>query len=218
VRAATEEAFDLVLMDIQMPEMDGLEASRRIRSRRSDGLPIIALTAHAFAEERERCRAAGMDDFLAKPFKPNELYEVVERWVAGGEDPSQSEGRTRMVEEDGGAPRTPVDLEGFRAVMRAAGVEEVVDVTLDVYLSEAPELFRGLEGAVAGGEAEAVRRAAHSLKSASGNIRAKRLADMLQQMEDRGKNGEVDEARGMLGALRQEYEAVVEYLQADRSA
>jgi len=218
VRTATEEAFDLVLMDIQMPEMDGFEAARRIRARNPDAPPIIALTAHAFAEERERCRAAGMDDFLAKPFKPDELYEMVERRVAGGGPSTRREERTRMTDEQGGTARVPVDLEGFRAVMREAGVEEVVEVTLDVYLSEAPELFRALEQALDGGDAEAVRRAAHSLKSASGNIRAKQLADMLQGMEDRGKQGEVAEARAALGTLRDEYQAVIRYLREERSA
>ncbi len=217
VRAATEEPFDLVLMDIQMPEMDGLEASRRIRDRHAAGsLPIIALTAHAFAEERERCRAAGMDDFVAKPFDPGELYAAVERWVGSAVDVSRGEERSPMREDQHDGTRPPVDLEGFRSVMRDAGVEEVVNVTLDVYLSEAPQLFEGLEAAVDKGAAEEIRRAAHSLKSASGNIRAKRLAEFLQRMEDRGKGGEVDGARAALGELRAEYDAVILYVKADR--
>jgi two-component system sensor histidine kinase/response regulator len=73
----------VVLMDIQMPEMDGIAATRAIRAmERFEDLPIIALTAHALAEERERCEAAGMTDFLTKPFKPHELFEAVENAVA----------------------------------------------------------------------------------------------------------------------------------------
>jgi CheY-like chemotaxis protein/HPt (histidine-containing phosphotransfer) domain-containing protein len=215
VRTALDGTFDLVLMDIQMPVMDGLEAARRIRAREPEGPPIIALTAHAFAEERERCRAAGMDDFLAKPFEPGELYDVVERWVGRPEASSRrEEGSGMRVEAD--AEHVPVDLVGFRDVMREAGVEEVVDVTLDVYLSEAPELFRSLEAAVHGGEGEAMRRAAHSLKSASGNIRAKRLAELLQRMENQGRDGDVEGARRALPDLRDAYEAVVRYVRADR--
>jgi PAS domain S-box-containing protein len=218
VRTAVGGTFDLVLMDIQMPGMDGLDASRRIRAQCGEALPIIALTAHAFAEERERCRAAGMDDFLAKPFKPNELYGMVERWVGDVErrGAPRAEERAHMGEQGEDVGRAPVDLDGFRSVMREAGVEEVVGVTLDVYLTEAPQLFSGLEGAVEKGEAEEVRRAAHSLKSASGNIRAKRLAELLQRMEDHGGGGEVEQARIAMAALRDEYEAVIRYLRADR--
>lgn len=77
-----EQAFDLVLMDCNMPVMDGYEATRHIRERgRWPGLPIVALTANAMPEERERCRAAGMDDYLAKPFRREDLLAVVDRWV-----------------------------------------------------------------------------------------------------------------------------------------
>jgi len=203
-------------MDIQMPEMDGLEASRRIRDQPGNGsLPIVALTAHAFAEERERCRAAGMNDFLAKPFKPRDLYEVVERWIGGDANAPRSKEVEEVTEDRGDAP-APVDLEGFRATMREAGVEEVVDTTLEIYLSEAPVLFRGIEEAVASGAPEEVRRAAHSLKSASGNIRANRLAFLLQYMEDRGQAGDVEGARELFGALREEYRAVIDYLEEGR--
>jgi len=216
VRAAAAGGFDLVLMDIQMPEMDGLEASRRIRGQPGNAsLPIVALTAHAFAEERERCSAAGMNDFVAKPFKPGDLYEVVERWIGGTAKALRSKEVEKVKEDRDDAP-APVDLKGFRATMREAGVEEVVDATLEIYLSEAPVLFNGIEQAVASGEPEDVRRAAHSLKSASGNIRANRLAFLLQYMEDRGQAGDVDGARELFGALREEYRAVIEYLEEGR--
>jgi two-component system, sensor histidine kinase and response regulator len=83
-------AFDLVLMDCQMPEMDGLEATEQIRNPGSSVLdhavPVIAMTANAFAEDRERCLAAGMDDFLPKPVDRDALVEVLERWIKAGED------------------------------------------------------------------------------------------------------------------------------------
>jgi hypothetical protein len=75
--------FDVVLMDLQMPELDGLEATIQLRARGFHDLPVVALTAHAYAEERGRCAAAGMDDFLAKPFKMQQLISTVERWGGG---------------------------------------------------------------------------------------------------------------------------------------
>jgi CheY-like chemotaxis protein len=81
VAAAVRGGFDIVLMDIRMPEMDGLEACRRIRALPNGGLPIVALTANALAEERERCLAAGMDGYLTKPLEPEALYAELCRWL-----------------------------------------------------------------------------------------------------------------------------------------
>jgi CheY-like chemotaxis protein/HPt (histidine-containing phosphotransfer) domain-containing protein len=216
VEAVRAHVFDLVLMDIQMPVMDGLEATRLIRRFKGpEELPIIALTAHAFAEERERSRAAGMNDFLAKPFKPDDLYELVDRWVPDRQTPNSETTEKRAMQEMDG-PVSPVDLEGFRAIMREAGVEEVVDATVDIYLTEAPTIFEEIDGAVRSGDTEGTRRAAHSLKSASGNIRAGRLSDLLQAMEVLGKEGDVEGALVAFPELHAEFESVMTYLRSFR--
>jgi len=217
VEAARRDRYDLVLMDIQMPEMDGLEATREIRRfADAETLPVVALTAHAFAEEKERARDVGMNDFLTKPFKPAELYEMVERW-ARVESSSAPPG-----ERDENMDRTqdrehPVDLEGFRTLMREAGVEDIVETTVAIYMDEAPKIFAGIEAAVTAGDAEAIRRTAHSLKSASGNIRAMRLFELLKGMEALGRAGESVKARDAIGELRAEFGAVMSYLR-DASA
>ena len=138
VEAVLSKPYDLVLMDIQMPVMDGHEATRRIREReRFASLPIVALTAHAFAEERERCEASGMDDFLAKPMKPAELFDILKRWGPDGARTARST-REPPVEEaagiDSNAP--PVDVDSFRAIMREGGIEEIVQPTLELYERE----------------------------------------------------------------------------------
>ena len=213
VEAAQRDRFDLVLMDIQMPEMDGIEATRMIRRfADADTLPIIALTAHAFAEERERSRGAGMNDFLAKPFKPSDLFDVVDRWARL--EPSGGPTSTKEDEaiDPGQAHEPPVDLEGFRATMREAGVEEVVDTTLAIYASDAPAIFAGLEAAVAAADTDELRRGAHSLKSASGNIRANRLCGLLQAMENLGRDGDAEGARAAWPEVKAEFGAVMAYL------
>ena len=106
----------------------------------------------------------------------------------------------------------PVDVEGFRSMMREVGVEEVVDATLAIYVAEATKTMRRMVTAVATGDAEEIRQAAHSLKSSSGNVRATRLAELLQELESFGKQGNVDGATDLFSAVQSEYDAVMSYL------
>ncbi|MDA0313438.1 MAG: Hpt domain-containing protein [Gemmatimonadetes bacterium] len=111
----------------------------------------------------------------------------------------------------------PVDIEGFRAMMREVGIEEIVDTTLEVYASEAPSVIQRLEDAIAAQDADGVRSAAHSLKSSSGNIRSDRFAAMLEELEQLGRNGKTSEATAYYTALRAEYDAVMAYLAAQQA-
>jgi PAS domain S-box-containing protein len=212
--AVQERPYDIVLMDIQMPAMDGLEATRRIRSLPGlADLPVIALTAHAFSEERGRCEQAGMNDFLAKPFKPDDLFELVERWVSGaGWDEAADRGgeQASALETD-----PPVDIAGFRAVMKEAGVEEeVVDTTLQLFQPEAREVFARLQGAIDAGEPDDIRTQAHMLRASSGTIRATGLADVLGKLESLVRAGDVDGAKELFPDVAEEYGAVMDYLGA----
>lgn len=111
--------------------------------------------------------------------------------------------------------RPPVDLAGFRETMREAGVEEIVDATLEIYVSEATGLFEALRGAVAAGDTEEVRARAHSLKSSSGNVWAVDLAGLLNQMESAARSGDMSGAAEIFEWVEPEYEAVMAYLAAD---
>jgi CheY-like chemotaxis protein/HPt (histidine-containing phosphotransfer) domain-containing protein len=234
LEALEEEVPDLVLMDVQMPEMDGLEATEEIRGDpRFKSVPILALTAHVLPEERQRCEDAGMDDYVPKPFKPGDLRERVEHWARvgragpegdGPEEPGLSgtggEG-PESTEEDFGAvsaEEPPVFLHEFRAAMKEAGIESVVDAAVTAYMEETPERAAALEAAVADGDMQAVQREAHGLKSGSRNIRADGLALLLEELEAAGKEGRKDDVAASLPELRKTLDRVLDYLREQGSS
>jgi CheY-like chemotaxis protein len=202
VDAVRREQYDAVLMDIEMPELDGLAATQQIR-RLPGGheLRIIGLSAHAMAGHREKGMAAGMNGYLTKPLKPRELFSAVEEW-------SMSE----PTEREPAFTPMPVDLGQFRQVMHEAGVDDSADMILRLFMREAPERLRAIERDVETRDAEAIRKSAHAFKSSAVNIRAQSLANLLQLLESAGERGALDKAAGMLDQLRGELEAVLAYL------
>jgi CheY-like chemotaxis protein len=203
VAAVTRAPYDLVLMDIQMPELDGFEATRRIREGVAAHVPIIALTAHALTGERERCLANGMNGYLSKPFRAHDLFAIVE---GIGED--HEAGPTPEI-----APPTPaIDLEAFRRSMREAGAEEAVDAILELFAQTAPERVAALNAAMESGDAKAIANAAHAFKSPSSAIGALRLGGLLQEIELAGKAGDIARAREAFASLDAETAAVLAQL------
>ncbi|MBW2000023.1 MAG: PAS domain S-box protein, partial [Deltaproteobacteria bacterium] len=171
-----KESFDLILMDVQMPEMDGIEATRAIRERErrmESRIPIVAMTAHAMKGDKERCLAAGMDDYVSKPVKAEELYRVIERQAVK----SRKGGRMKREWSVPGTGDMIKDDEIFNEAKALEVVDgdrellkEIIEMFLEEHLNDVERLWEGVKSS----NAHEVERAAHSLKGSVGSLGAKR--------------------------------------------
>ncbi len=200
--------FDVILMDIQMPELDGVAATAEIRALPGgDRIPVVALTAHATAGDRERYLAQGMDDYLTKPFKSDDLFAAVERT---GQATGRPDGATSGERAESA---TPVDVASFREEMRAAGVESAVNQMLGVFMGDAPSRLGTLKKVAKQDDPKAIRDAAHAYKSACRTIRAYRLAELLQEAESEAAAGNVARARALVPEITKAHKRAMKYLQ-----
>jgi signal transduction histidine kinase/CheY-like chemotaxis protein/HPt (histidine-containing phosphotransfer) domain-containing protein/PAS domain-containing protein len=227
------EDFDVVLMDVQMPVMDGLEAARAIRLRELDRegqstasrIPIIAMTAHALHQDRENCLAAGMDDHIAKPIDPGELFRVLRAWLRpqfqyfsdqGFTDQSLSESKETVME----ASTTPselhlpgIDVPGLRE--RLMDDDELFNEVLLLFLRENVDKMDKIDQLLQASELEEARMQAHSLKGMAGNIGASDLARTAGALELALKNGrQGDEIKALFDATAKDMSQIIEGLRA----
>ncbi|NWG14069.1 MAG: response regulator [Acidobacteria bacterium] len=192
--------FDIVLMDVQMPEMDGFEATAAIRRREeSTGshIPIVAMTAHTMKGDRERCLEAGMDDYISKPIRPQILDEKLHALVAscplGGAAADGGQARAEVIERDD-------------VLARFGGDFEFLASSFELFRADYPSLVRALRDAVSTGDPAAVERAAHTLKGAVSNFVAKAAAAAALRIEKMGRERELAGAREALAHLEHEVE------------
>ncbi len=193
------ESYDLVLMDVQMPEMDGYEATRQIRDPRSavlnHNIPIIATTAHAMAGDAELCLAAGMSDYISKPIDPKFLAKLVEKWLAqkvhraSGEAPAESA-------MDGNAPPPKPEIESlvFNSTVfleRMMGDEEFAREVAAGFVEELPSLLSTLKEEFARGNLETIWKQAHKMKGSAANVGGETLRDAAMEVEQAGKTGDL---------------------------
>ena len=202
VEAVARRGYDLVLMDCHMPQVDGCAATAEIRRHEREGVggrrtPIVALTADALAGDAERCRAVGMDDYLAKPVTAKRLAAVVARWA-----------QVRGAEADAPA-LDPAALEG----LRAAGL---LDQVVALYVRDTPGQLEALRRAAERGEAATLAEVAHSLKGSSALLGATALAARAAELQGMGDAGALHGAPAAVDALEQELGYVRTALEAVR--
>jgi PAS domain S-box-containing protein len=182
--AIKERPFDLVLMDVQMPEMGGFEATRAIRAREKHTggrLPIVAMTAHAMKGDRERCLEAGMDAYVSKPVEAEELARVIGEVVAdSAKSSSLPDGANAAID----MPALMARLRGDTALLKELA---------ELFLAEQVKIQASIDDAVARRDAAALQYAAHALKGAVGNFMAKDAFQAAQQLEELGRDGDLSE-------------------------
>lgn len=215
------EPYDLVLMDCQMPEMDGYEATRLIREPSTGVLnprvPVIAMTANALAGDRAKCVEAGMDDYVAKPVRAQDLEAVIAKWAKTGRDAQEKTlglpsplpvppAFDPLPEKQKVAP--VFDREAL--LERLMGDQELAEAILCSFIQETPRQIHSLRSALEQGDAQAVRRWAHTIKGAAGNVGAMLLREKALCLEEEAKAGALEKARELLEAMEASWQAFLE--------
>jgi CheY-like chemotaxis protein len=196
--ALEAQPFDAVLMDVEMPEMDGYEATAAIRdgertTRRH--IPILAMTAHAMKGAREACLAAGMDSYVSKPLQPRALFEAVEGLVfAGAPDP--------IAQPSADPPEAVLDR--AELLGHVGGDEELLREMVALFLDDSPRMFEAVRAAIELADAPQLRLAAHALKGALATLGAHRAHDAAEELEQLGRDGDLSRASAVLSLLASE--------------
>ncbi|MDD2897484.1 MAG: ATP-binding protein [Desulfuromonadaceae bacterium] len=215
--------FDVVLMDVQMPETDGLQAARAIREyERATGrtvpVPIIAMTAFAGNEDRQICINAGMDEYLSKPVKPDQLLHLLHKFS----HPAETAGTAADEISAEAVPKMPSGPEGdlgeafdrSELLARLGGRPELIPRFVDLFCKGAVTQIAELTAALAAEDVDAVRKHAHGVKGAAGNIAAMRMHHIAAKMEQKAKEGDLSDAAQRLEQLQWEFRAFTEAVTA----
>ncbi len=210
IDALSRVPYDLVLMDCQMPEMDGFDATQRIRAGSgvlNQRVPIIAMTANAMQGDRERCINAGMDDYLSKPVQPRELAEMLDRWLFSARKARDSQ----KAPSSEAAPAPPADNEVFHEselLERLMDDRDLARTIVAGFLDNIPVQVSRLKEFLSGGDAPGAQRQAHTIKGAAANLGAPALRDVALELEQIGKAGRLGDAFDVLPRLETEFERV----------
>ena len=214
--------YDLVLMDCHMPVMDGYAATRALRAREKETggkhMVVVALTAAAMQGDDGICLAAGMDDYLSKPFTIRELGEMVSKWVSvGSKDsrcPVESQAESAVPAKPPFSPIDQIVIDGIRE-LEGDGNQGFLERVINLYLTGASRLMQGVISSAEKGDTESLLRAAHTLKSSSANVGATGLSDLCRQLEEKARKDEpVSAGDPLLSRFEGEFQSVQEALAA----
>lgn len=206
LEAVQQGSFDLVLMDCMMPEMDGYKATTEIRHLQNMGkisyFPIIALTANAVEGDREKCLAAGMNDYLTKPIKTKDLLHMLQTWL-----PHSPQKTSTTMSENKPTNDSTIDPEALAAIrsLEADYGNELLRQVIKTYLDNASKLMDALEQAWHAGDVKAIRMASHTLKSSSSQVGAHGLAELCRTVENEARDQKYDTSGLALTAIQQQF-------------
>jgi len=215
--------FDLILMDMMMPEMDGLEATRRIRgielsAGQNRRIPIIAMTANAMTGDRERCLEAGMDGYVSKPVKPEALFMEIKRVLQGdARNPAQSTPTSpgRAAAATAKTPDQSPIFDRADALSRIDGDEDLLAILLDMFLADAPNYLAEIDNALSSQDWPRLHRAGHTLKGIFATFSAQRGEHLAQQMEHSAKAADVAACTELALRMHAEVQAFIEVIQPE---
>jgi CheY-like chemotaxis protein/HPt (histidine-containing phosphotransfer) domain-containing protein len=208
LKALPGASYAAVLMDVQMPEMDGYETTHEIRRREGPerSTPIIAMTANAMEGDREKAIEAGMDDYVAKPVNREQLAAVLERWIPKEEiaPTAPKEGEVTPVAEETAEPLDRAVVENLRTL----GGTEMLSELAQMFQEDARSALVGLRRAIQDGDAHSVERIAHTLKGSSGSMGATRMSQLCSELQDVGASADLVRASALSERLEGEFENV----------
>jgi CheY-like chemotaxis protein len=203
-----KQRFDLVLMDCEMPVMDGFSATAALRRCEPEGthVPVVALTADATAAGREACLSAGMDDYLAKPFRREALHGMLAQWLGDrtqSQPAKESEAGASMIASmpSGDPVLDGATLDALRALPRS-GRKDMLEHIGELYLSDSRNLIASIEESLGAGNSADLARAAHAWRSYNGNVGALGLARLCRELEDAARQGNFAAAQEIYAQIR----------------
>jgi two-component system, sensor histidine kinase and response regulator len=210
VQALSRIPYSAVLMDVQMPEMDGMSATREIRRREGRGsagrrTPIIAMTANAMQGDREKALEAGMDDYVPKPVGREELAAVLDRWISISDEEIVLEAGDGS--DAGDAEEDPLDRGGLADLrdLQEEGEPDLLKELMELFLADVPLQLALLRKAVEAGDVPSVERVAHTLKGSCGNMGARSMEALCAELEESARSGELGTAPGLISSLEVEF-------------
>ncbi|MFA6290577.1 MAG: response regulator [Victivallales bacterium] len=206
VRILEGQSYDLIIMDIQMPVMDGIEATKIIRDKNSKvinhDVPIIAMTAHALKGDREKCIAAGMDDYVSKPVKPADLAEAISRQLSGFTRLEQEKKNEKLKAETVDSIIFDVDS----LMERISGDKDFFDELVKLFIEDTPKHFASLKTAYNNKDAEEIQHIAHTIKGSAGNFGASSLQKVALSLEQTAKTGNFSKISHLIDVVEMEFE------------